>query len=98
MWFKETWLPTFGKKWEVDRSKLRLGDVIGRGNYGIVHRGVYDCEDENGDWVETAVAIKTIKGSLHARMLHVLEKQSVPLCSDVKFVRKTFSFFTGLKL
>jgi len=55
-------MPMFGEKWEIDRTKLHVGAVIGRGNYGIVHQGIYDNQDENGEWTEMPVAIKTVKG------------------------------------
>lgn len=30
------------EEWEIDPTKLVINDPIGRGNYGTVHRGVYD--------------------------------------------------------
>ena len=55
-------MPTFGDKWEIDRNKLRLGDLLGRGNYGVVYQALYETESDNGDLVEIPVAVKTLKG------------------------------------
>ncbi|XP_039255907.2 uncharacterized protein LOC120332675 [Styela clava] len=43
----------FGKKWELDRNSIELKGVIGRGNFGVVYRGLYTAEGE-----EKSVAVK----------------------------------------
>ncbi len=51
-------LPYFGERWEFPRSRLDLGEQIGRGAYGCVIRGtcrgVYDQHDV------IPVAVKTL--------------------------------------
>jgi len=55
-------LPTFGEKWEIDRSKLELGNLLGRGNYGVVYKAMFEIENKEGDITEMPVAVKTVKG------------------------------------
>ena len=57
-------MPTFGEKWEIDRTKLHVGDVIGRGNYGVVYKALYEEKDEDEQCIENQVAIKAVKGLL----------------------------------
>lgn len=42
---QQTWQPTFGKKWELDRNEIQFENVLGRGNYGIVYKG-YLCSEK----------------------------------------------------
>nr|XP_039266233.1 uncharacterized protein LOC120341741 isoform X2 [Styela clava] len=43
------WAPTFGDQWEIDRSNLHFGDVIGRGNYGVVHKAWLKPKNPKGN-------------------------------------------------
>uniref|UniRef100_H2YM15 Protein kinase domain-containing protein n=1 Tax=Ciona savignyi TaxID=51511 RepID=H2YM15_CIOSA len=55
------------EKWELDRNKIKLEEILGRGNYGIVHKGrVQERESSR------MVAIKTMKGKNPLRLLEFL--------------------------
>ncbi|KAM7507600.1 hypothetical protein LguiA_018053 [Lonicera macranthoides] len=45
--------------WEINTSKLIIKNVIARGTFGIVHRGVYDGLDralhDQSDWISVSV-------------------------------------------
>ena len=56
-------MPTFGEKWEIEREKLELGNLLGRGNYGVVYKGMFETENEDGEMIEIPVAVKTVKGN-----------------------------------
>jgi len=56
-------LPTFGEKWEINVSQLKFEELIGRGNHGVVYRGLYNLPtNDDSDQEETKVAIKSLKG------------------------------------
>ena len=55
-------MPTFGEKWEIDRNKMSLGNILGRGNYGIVYQALLEQENEDGKFFDIPVAVKTVKG------------------------------------
>lgn len=44
--------------YELDRLDIELGDIIGQGQFGDVHQGVYTC---NKDKEKIPVAVKTCK-------------------------------------
>ncbi|XP_078485918.1 tyrosine-protein kinase STYK1-like [Ciona intestinalis] len=51
-------LPTFDQKWELDRELLSIGDILGRGNFGLVHKATYNMgNNSNG----TEVAVKMLQ-------------------------------------
>lgn len=47
----------FDEKWEIPRSNLVLGDVIGEGAFGIVRKGVLQDGNNSRD-----VAVKMLRG------------------------------------
>ena len=59
-------------EWEVDRHKVVIGEELGRGAFGKVHKGTFD-DQENGVLVECA--IKTVReGASHTECLEFLNE------------------------
>nr|XP_039267599.1 serine/threonine receptor-like kinase NFP [Styela clava] len=52
---KTATLGIFGEKWEIDRNNLEFKEVIGRGNFGVVHKALLKTPAE-----EKVVAVKSI--------------------------------------
>lgn len=48
-------------QWEISRDRLQLQGAIGRGEYGLVKRGLALNITENGGWIP--VAVKTLNDS-----------------------------------
>lgn len=46
-----------GRDYELSREKIELGEIIGQGQFGDVHKGVYKLRPDNS----VPVAIKTCK-------------------------------------
>lgn len=46
------------KNYELVRSQIELGDILGEGQFGDVHKGTYRTKDSN----VIPVAVKTCKG------------------------------------
>nr|XP_026690616.1 fibroblast growth factor receptor 3-like [Ciona intestinalis] len=64
--------PVFGEKWELSENDIVFGEVLGRGNYGVVHKGCYNGQDsiDNGEGKATEgvpVAIKTMKDGVYSK-------------------------------
>ncbi|CAK8672615.1 unnamed protein product [Clavelina lepadiformis] len=51
--------PTFGEKWELDRDQIKIGNILGRGNYGVVYEAMYHQHNESMQ--EVPVAVKMVK-------------------------------------
>lgn len=58
------------KNYELNRSHIELGEILGEGQFGDVHKGSYKVKDQL-----MPVAVKTLKGdSDHARTEKFLEE------------------------
>ncbi|XP_078485740.1 uncharacterized protein LOC100182804 [Ciona intestinalis] len=67
-------IPTFGSKWEINHDSLVVGEILGRGNYGIVYKGTYEGE------TPTDVAIKTMKDGLN------MEQNEIEFLTEIGFM------------
>ncbi|CAH0551900.1 unnamed protein product [Brassicogethes aeneus] len=58
------------KNYELNRNMIELGEILGEGQFGDVHKGIYKVKDS-----QLPVAVKTLKGdSDHARTEKFLEE------------------------
>ena len=46
---------------KIESGHIKVGQVLGEGHFGVVHRGTY-LRKEQGNDVTQEVAIKTVKG------------------------------------
>lgn len=50
--------PSTARDYELQRTQINLGEIIGEGQFGDVHKGVYKGRDGKA---QVAVAVKTCK-------------------------------------
>jgi len=57
------------EKWEIPRNCVSLDSVLGRGNYGVVHKGFLQTKSGREEIEEikdsTTVAVKMLQGMNH---------------------------------
>ena len=56
------------RDYELDRARLELMDIIGEGQFGDVHKGIYRPVVQGQEKAATPVAVKTCKVETDASM------------------------------
>uniref|UniRef100_A0AC34GYK7 Receptor protein-tyrosine kinase n=1 Tax=Panagrolaimus sp. ES5 TaxID=591445 RepID=A0AC34GYK7_9BILA len=85
-------------RWEIDRSKLTLTNILGEGAFGEVWQAILQKEVEGGNYEEEPVAVKKLKQTAQDKELIILvgEMQIFKSIGEHKNVLKLIGCSTGL--
>uniref|UniRef100_A0A914ZDN5 receptor protein-tyrosine kinase n=1 Tax=Panagrolaimus superbus TaxID=310955 RepID=A0A914ZDN5_9BILA len=85
-------------RWEIDRSKLTLTNILGEGAFGEVWQAILQKEVEGGNYEEEPVAVKKLKQTAQDKELIILvgEMQIFKSIGEHRNVLKLIGCSTGL--
>uniref|UniRef100_A0AC35FFT8 Protein kinase domain-containing protein n=1 Tax=Panagrolaimus sp. PS1159 TaxID=55785 RepID=A0AC35FFT8_9BILA len=85
-------------RWEIDRSRLTLTNILGEGAFGEVWQAILQKEVEGGNYEEVPVAVKKLKQTAQDKELIILvgEMQIFKSIGEHKNVLKLIGCSTGL--